>query len=222
MAKKDISNINNIDYKIAEAYREIKTNIKLSPVGLKTIAVTSAKPMEGKSTVALNLSKTLAESGEKVVFVDCDMRKSKIADMYLITEPKSGLHEYLRGEAKAEDIIFKDSQYGIDVILSGLPTEESTALLDGENLVNLVGYLKERYKYIVLDTPSLLGISDASIVIDKCDGVILVIEENKVSMKEEVETVERLRAMKAEIVGAVLNKATIKENINKDVDYYKV
>jgi capsular exopolysaccharide synthesis family protein len=222
MAKKEISDITNIDYKILEAYRQIKINIKLHSKELKTIAVTSAKPMEGKSTVALNLAKTIAESGDRVVFVDGDMRKSKIADIYLINDPKNGLQEYLQGEAKVEEIIFKDPQYGIDVILSGLPTEESTALLDGENLDKLIGYLKERYKYIILDTPSFMGIADASILINKCDGAILVIEENKVTMKEEAEAVDRLKNMKAEIVGAVLNKATIKDNINKDVDYYKV
>ena len=71
-----------------------------------------------------------------------------------------------------------------------------------------------------MDTPSFLGISDAIIIIKECDGVLLVIEENKVNKEIEREVVEKIRAMDAVLLGAVLNKVTLAENMNANLDYY--
>lgn len=210
-------NNNLMEYQVIEQYRTLRTNIKLLNDEAKVIAVTSAKPEEGKTTVSVKLAESFSDIGEKILIIDGDLRKSKIKERYQVDN--QGLTAYLSSSIEIQDAIghLKDN---IDIIPAGEPSMESTTLLDSDKFRTMIHQLRENYDRIIVDTPSFLGISDAIILIKECDGVLLVIEENKISNKTEQEVIEKLQAMGSNLLGVVLNKVTLKENLNPTIEYY--
>ena len=206
-----------IRHQALEQFRSLRTNIKLKGDDFKVIAVTSAKPEEGKTSVATQLAKTLAEIGEKILIIDGDMRKSTIQEKFKLES--KGLSEYLSSDVELTAVLRRITD-NIDLIPAGEKTMDSTTILDSEKFKTMIRQIRGNYDRIIVDTPSFLGISDAIIIIKECDGVLLVIEENKVNKEIEREVVEKIRAMDAVLLGAVLNKVTLAENMNANLDYY--
>ena len=95
------------DYRSNEAYKTLRTNIEFSGADNKVIVLTSCTPNEGKSTVSLGLSMSLAESGKKVLFIDADLRKSVLVGRHRVTEEVKGLSHFLSGQAEVEEVMYK-------------------------------------------------------------------------------------------------------------------
>lgn len=198
-----------------EAYKMLRTNLSFVSMNgkFKKIIVTSAMPNEGKSTVAINLAATLAESGSKVILIDCDLRNPS-THRYLRFENKSlkGLTSLLAGTTKLEDgNIFSHHKLKFDFIPAG-PIPPNPAELLGSSMMNdLLKALEIGYDYIILDTPPVGVVTDAAALSRYCHGVLLVIRQ-KFSTKDQVHVAKQnLDSVQAKIIGTVLSQYNLDE-----------
>lgn len=206
-----ITKLINLDFQGNEAYKTLRTNIQFCGSDVKIIGLTSTIPNEGKSSVSLNLAVSIAESGKKVVFVDGDLRKSVLIGRYKIDRPIKGLTHYLSGINKADEIIYKTSFDNLHMIFSGPIPPNPSELLGSAKFNNLIQVLGQTYDYVVIDTPPIGSVIDGAVIAKVCDGMIIVVEANKISYKFAQKVKNQLDKTGCRILGAVLNKVDISE-----------
>lgn len=213
-------NLKELDFKINEAYKRIRTNISFSGDNIKAIALTSSVPNEGKTEVSFNISRSFAEDGKKTLFIDGDIRKSVFLSRYGVNKEVKGLTHYLSGQTKElDDIICSTNLENLDVILTGTKAPNPAELLGTEKFSKMIEKVKEIYDYIIIDCPPLGSVIDAAIVAKVCDGTVIVIEANNISYKAVQNVKKQLDRSECKILGAILNKV---ENSGKGYyGYYK-
>lgn len=171
--------------------------------------MTSATPNEGKTTVSLNLARTLARERKRVLFIDADLRNSTFNTDYSISSdvPLYGLSNYLVHQVDHTSVIYRSNLHHMDIILSGPAVPSPTLLLEDESLEYLLEKVRELYDYVIIDTPPLGNVIDAAIISPYVDGAVLVIEKDHLSYKEALGVKKQLEKSKCRILGAVLNKS---------------
>lgn len=191
---------------IQNAAEALLANVRFSSVDnpIKTVAVTSSVPNEGKTTVAVALAIAIGRRGLRCLILECDMRRRSVRGV-LGVHTKRGIHAVLTGECsyqeaitytKFQNVSFLDAEYGIpnpDGILSSHRFDD---LLD-----DLAGY----YDYVIIDTPPVEAFADASIVASKVDGTIVVAREDYTDKREIVHGLNQLDAAGANVLGVSLN-----------------
>lgn len=189
----------------AEAYRILRTNLSFlageSP--LKTLALTSAGAQEGKSTTAANLAISFALTGKKVLLVDTDMRKPRLHEIFKLPHVK-GLSTLLMGAKTFEEVVQFCEPYGIDIITSGAVPENPSELLESDRLTSLLAMASARYDIVILDAPPALAVTDVSVLASRVDGVLLVLNTNKVSQRAATQSLRNLLSAKARLLGLVV------------------
>ncbi len=190
---------------VAEQFRTLRGRIDAlaSQQPLRTIAVTSAVAGEGKTTAAVNLALVSAMSvGRRVLLVDCDLRRPKVHQS-LGLHVDAGLSELLEGEATLEEAITEVQGSRLEVLpVRSLPSNPSELLSSGR-MTELIEQLAQRYERVILDVPAVLGIPDAKIITDLCDGMVFVVRADSTAEEEvtsALEVVDRRR-----VLGMVLN-----------------
>ena len=163
-------------------------------------------PNEGKSSVAFDLSKTMAEGGKKILMVDADLRKSVLAAKYHIQGIDKGLSHYLTGQAEIEDIIYETETEGFYLSVAGPLSPDPTSLLDSDQFQKFIDKVREDYDYVIIDAPPLGVVIDAVIIGKYCDGAVLVIEQGVIKRKVVQDVIKQPKRGKVRILGAVLNK----------------
>ncbi|MCR5103077.1 MAG: CpsD/CapB family tyrosine-protein kinase [Eubacterium sp.] len=213
-------NLKELDFKINESYKRIRTNISFSGDNIKAIVFTSSVPNEGKTEVSFNISRSFAEDGKKTLFIDGDIRKSVVLSRYGVNKEVKGLTHYLSGQTKElDDIICSTNLENLDVILTGTKAPNPAELLGVEKFSKMIEKVKEMYDYIIIDCPPLGSVIDAAIVAKVCDGTVIVIEANNISYKAVQNVKKQLDRSECKILGAILNKV---ENSGKGYyGYYK-
>jgi len=203
---------------ISEAYRMLRTNIQFANVDrvVKTILFTSAGPAEGKTSTVTNVGITMAQAGKKVLIIDADMRKPSIHKA-LKLQNRFGLSNTLVELANCECYIVHTLQEGLDVITMGPIPPNPSELLGSQRMKTILGELTRHYDYILIDSPPVLPVTDAAILAQIVDGVILVIAANSTSHEHAIRAKEKLSGVGAKIIGVVLNKIKTK---SKDKYYY--
>ena len=211
------------DYFYEEAIKTLRTNIQFSGIDIKTIVVTSCYPNEGKSDVTFQLALEIGKMGKKVLVVDADIRKSSYVSRYQIKERISGLSQYLSGQRREADIIYRTNFEGVDMIFAGPTAPNPSELLEQESFSQLLGSLREKYDYVLIDTPPIGSLIDAAIAAKQCDGAILVIESGTVSRRTALKAKEQLEMSGCRLLGAVLNKVDVRKDkyYSKYGYYYK-
>lgn len=211
------------DYFYEEAIKTLRTNIQFSGIDIKTIVVTSCYPNEGKSDVTFQLALEIGKMGKKVLVVDADIRKSAYVSRYQIKERISGLSQYLSGQRREADIIYRTNFEGVDMIFAGPTAPNPSELLEQESFSQLLGSLREKYDYVLIDTPPIGSLIDAAIAAKQCDGAILVIESGTVSRRTALKAKEQLEMSGCRLLGAVLNKVDVRKDkyYSKYGYYYK-
>ncbi|MBW2385355.1 MAG: CpsD/CapB family tyrosine-protein kinase [Deltaproteobacteria bacterium] len=208
MNKRRISLLQPDSY-AAEQFRTLRARIDsiATERPIKTLAITSANPDEGKSTGAINLAAVTSMGvGRKVLLIDCDLRRPKVHTSLGI-EPRSGLGEILLGQARFDDAVVKADGLDLDVLPVRTPPPNPSELLASPEMRELLDEVKERYDQIILDTPACLGLPDAKTVTELCDGIILVVRADvtpRVDMAAVLEILDRRR-----VLGTLLNGAEI-------------
>ncbi|MDT0167101.1 polysaccharide biosynthesis tyrosine autokinase [Actinotalea sp. AC32] len=195
----------------AEAYRQLRTNLTFSAVTnrMQVVVVTSAVAGDGKTTTACNLAITLAESGRTVLLVEADMRRPMAAE-HLGIEGGAGLTNILAGQVRAEEVIQTWGTDGLHVLTAGTLPPNPSELLGSDAMHKLVVELRDEFEVIVLDTPPVLPVTDASVVATHADSVVLVVRHARTEREQAHAAVEALSAVGAPLAGAILNAVPTK------------
>jgi capsular exopolysaccharide synthesis family protein len=212
MEKPDIIAIQSPKSPIAEAYRTLRTNIQFSSFDnkIQTIVVTSSGPGEGKSTTASNLAAVMAENGSKTILIDCDQRKPRLHKVFL-TSNESGLSDLLVGKVKFEDAVQETKIPNLSILTSGTRPPNPSELLGSGKMKQFIDGLKEKYEYIIIDTPPIIAVTDAQLIASHADGCLLVIASSQAEREAAVKAKELLEKVNAKILGVVLNKLEVQE-----------
>ena len=195
-------------FDVTEAFRNLKASLSVS-VPKKdhgvAIMVTSAYPEDGKTTVTANLALMFAQSDAKVVLVDADIRKGRIAK-YFKRKSAPGLSDCLSGQNSLDEIIHNSHvNENLSYITCGTHSPRPYELLESEEMKKLIMQLRERFDYVIIDTPPVLLISDALAVAPATDGAVLVCR-HQVSYISDIErALNTLEFAKAKILGVVVN-----------------
>ena len=200
-------NLKDLDFKVNEAYKRIRTNISFSGEDIKVISLTSSIPNEGKTEVSFNICRSFAEDGKKTLYIDADLRKSVVLARYGVDKEAKGLSHFLSGQSKdVDDIICKTNVDNFDIIFTGTKAPNPAELLGSSKFAKLMEDLREKYDYIIIDCPPLGSVIDAVLVSKISDGTIIVIEADNISYKAVQGVKKQLDQGGCKILGAILNK----------------
>ena len=195
-----------LDYRTNESYKSLRTNLQFCGDDVRVIAFTSCTPNEGKSSVCFNLSTSFAQDGKKVIMIDADLRKSVMVGRYKVGAIDAGLSHYLSGQKKLDDVICTTDIENFDVIFSGPFAPNPAELVGSDKMDAMIAQLREKYDYILIDTPPLGSVIDGAVIAKYTDGVVMVIENNAISYRFAQGVKKQLEQVDATILGAVLNK----------------
>lgn len=198
---------NDLKNPATEAYRVIRTSIQFAQAGkeLKTLAVTSCMPNEGKSMTAANLAVVLTQAGKSVLLLDCDMRNPTVHKNFNLSN-KVGLSSCISMGTALSDAVQKTSIEGLYALTGGVIPPNPSELLGSEQMKNVLQRAKEQYDYVLIDTPPVMPVTDALIVGRFVDGMILVIASAEVKVEMARDVKNQLVNAGANILGVVLNK----------------
>jgi capsular exopolysaccharide synthesis family protein len=193
---------------LQEAVRQLFANCVLmhGRNGPRTILVTSALPKDGKTFVALALSQFAARSGQKVLAVEADLRRPEFSRMLAVTPAANGLSEYLRGRAQFEEILVPGGISGLDIILAGKPTVDSTELISSERSAGLLSLVASRYDLVVIDSPPTEALADSYFLAKAVDGVLFCVRWGASDTRVISEALQALRRRGAQVLGLAVDQ----------------
>ena len=196
----------------AEAYRSLRSNIEYSSFDdeYRVIVVTSSVPGEGKSTTSGNLAIALAQSGNSVLLVDCDMRKPSIHKKFKISNA-AGTAELLLRKKLFEEVANKYNE-NLTIITAGKIPPNPSEMLASRAMTAFIKEMKDEFKYIILDTPPLQAVTDAQVLSTKADGVLLVIRAGSTKREMVLNSVDLIKKVQGKVIGTVLNGVENKKN----------
>lgn len=197
------------DYRIKESFKTLRSNIEFSGSDIRVIAITSCTPNEGKSSVAMEVAKSFAEAGSRTILIDADMRKSVLVGRYKTGAVRKGLSQTLIGKTALEDAVCETNLENLYMIFAGPVPPNPSELLGDQLFEQMLQQLKKLFDYIIIDTPPLGSVIDAAVVAKRCDGTIIVVENNTVSYRFVQKVKEQLDKTESKILGVVLNKVNM-------------
>lgn len=215
----------NLNFTAAEAYKLLRTNLQFTLPGgeeeaCRIIGVTSSIRGEGKSTTAINLSYTLAETGKKVLLIDADMRLPSIGKK-LDMPNAPGLSNVLVATGGDTKLAIRPSKVDPNwrIVTAGDIPPNPSELLGSRRMQALLKVLANEFDYIVVDLPPVNVVSDALVVSSALDGLIVVVRENYTERKELRSCIRQLNLSNAKVLGIVMTGA--KESLKRYGKYKK-
>ncbi|MCD7810031.1 MAG: CpsD/CapB family tyrosine-protein kinase [Erysipelotrichaceae bacterium] len=216
-----LTQTNDSQFDYGEVYRHIRTNIEFSTVDkdISSIALTSTQPFESKTTTALNLAIIFAAKYEKVLIIDCDLRKPRL-HQYLNISNQTGLTNALRDYAKTNRIdqeYFKkitDKSFAgyLSVLTSGNKVPNPNEILSSNTFKNFIAELKKTYNFIIIDCPPISNVSDAVPVSHAVDGTLFICSCQDTNRKDAINALSMLKQSNVNVIGSVLTKADTYHN----------
>ena len=206
----------------AEALKTIRTNVLFSSTedGMRSLVVTSAGPGEGKSLVASNLAVALAQTGQRVLLVDADMRRPRVHEIFNVSQ-EPGLSNILTGHSAPNQALRKSQVPGLWLLAAGVIPPNPAELLGSARFEDFVSSLGSHFDWVVIDTPPVMVVADSSIVANQASGVVFVVAADKASRQSAQAAVEQLHSSEATILGSVLNRVDIVKNPYYYSAYYR-
>lgn len=202
-----VANFDEGSNAVAESYRKIRTNLEFVSVGggTKSVLITSASAGDGKTTTAINLAIALAESGERVLLVDADLRRPRVAPVLGLVGDV-GLSTVLRGESTIGEVVQTYDRYPrLDVLASGEVPPNASILLSSSAFRATLNELYETYDRIILDCAPVLPVTDALMAGSVADGVVVVVKVDETLRRDFADTVSQLKNGGVRVVGVVAN-----------------
>ena len=196
---------------VAEAFRSLGAFLTMPPQRRadKVITVTSAVPGEGKTLTSVCLAKTLAAQGARVVLIDCDLRRPSVSAFF--SKPQYDLSDVIQGGIPVERAMIQDAKSGVCVLAGTRGVEVPTFLFSDCRLAALLAQLAGQFDHVIIDTPPILGFTDARILAAKADQVLLLVKWNRTPASVVGAAMEVLRLCNARVTGVVLNKVDVRQ-----------
>jgi exopolysaccharide transport family protein len=201
----------------SEAYRGIRTSILFSSAEKQpqVLLVSSAAPQEGKTSTALNLAITMAQTGGKVVIIDCDMRKPSVHKVFGIPRDK-GISSILVGNCEVKDALLNTPVPFLDMIPCGPIPPNPSEILGSPRMAKLLELLRKSYTRVIIDTPPLTAVTDALVIGRLVDGAVVVVRAGATPREIVRNGLTQLKAVSSPILGVVLNGV----DMDRDGYYY--
>lgn len=201
----------------AEAYRTLRTNIQFSSLDkpLHTLLVTSTSADEGKSTTLANLAVTMAQAEQRVILVDCDLRRPSLHTFFNL-QNEVGLTSMILAQDEMPTPLQSTPIPDLKLLASGPLPPRPADILGSRRMEAVIERLRNEADVVLFDTPPVIAVTDAAVLATRVDGVLLVLQANKTSRERARRAREILDKVKANVVGAVLNNAEIEQ----EYDYY--
>ena len=192
-----------------EAFRTLRTNLGFLDVDaeVRVLVVTSSVAGEGKTTVSLNLAAVLAENNSKVILVDADLRRPKVAQ-YLGIGGALGLADHVAGRVSLDEAIQPWNREGLFVLPAGSTPPNPGGLLGSHSVRDLLDQLRRDYDYVIIDAPPLVPVTDAAVVAHLADGALVVARYGRTTRQQLASSTESLSAAQARLLGIVFNRVT--------------
>ena len=215
------------DRAIKEAYQSLRTSVIFSSKNhrRKVILVTSSGPQEGKSSTINNLSRMLAAAGDRVLLIDCDLRRP-VQHQIQDAERDFGLTNYLAAPIEAQGPEADWATYvkevgpsNLHVMTSGPIPPSPPELLGSERFSKMLDKLRESYDWVLIDSPPAASLADATVLASLADMVVLVVRHAQTDREVVIKTLSRLREVNPVVVGAVLNAVDLDRAYHKDYYY---
>ena len=198
---------------LADSLRVVRTNLIYGSAEArpKVLAFTSASPGEGKSTVAAGLAILFAQNKARVLLIDADLRRPSVHQ--LLNVPQSpGLSGVLSAEGPVNLVARAGPVRGLDVIPAGTPQNLSAERLGSDAMKALIDQARSRYDWVIIDSPPALGLSDASVIATLADGIVVVCSGDKTPRQAVRHVADQLRAVRAAVLGVVLNRVDLQRH----------
>lgn len=175
--------------------------------GKKVILVTSTAPGEGKSMMSQSLAETFAHWGKKVVLVDGDLRKPTIYRRYGYKNKEFRLEDVLRRQASADKVICRKHGGGLTLVMNSVPVERPTVCIDSSAMKTMIEFFSDHSDVVIIDTPPCGQLSDASLYMQYADGILFVVQQDRIAIRQIVDSVENLCGLENKLLGYVINGA---------------
>ncbi|MCU0594281.1 MAG: polysaccharide biosynthesis tyrosine autokinase [Desulfobacterota bacterium] len=201
----------------SEAYRGIRTSILFSSAEKQpqVLLVSSAAPQEGKTSTALNLAITMAQTGGKVILLDCDMRKPSVHKVFGLPRDK-GMSSILVGNCEVKDALLNTPVPNLDMIPCGPIPPNPSEILGSPRMARLLELLRKSYTRVVIDTPPITAVTDAVVIGRLVDGAVVVVRAGATPREIVRNGLVQLKAVSSPILGVVLNGV----DMDRDGYYY--
>ena len=193
---------------VVEAFRALRTNIQFTSVDrpVRSLLVTSAVPVEGKSTVSANLAVVMAQAGLRVLLVDCDLRRPSVHKLFDQTNRMGLTDMMLQASAQWDSAAQPTQTPNLSILSSGSLPPNPAELLGSERLRQLLDRLRSNYDMVILDSPPMLPITDATVLARVVDGVLLVVDTGVTRVGAVLQSKELLERVGGRLIGVVMNK----------------
>jgi capsular exopolysaccharide synthesis family protein len=204
----------DVSHEFGEAFRSVRTSLIFSSGSEPTrlVMVTSAQPLEGKTTTACNLALALAIGGARVLLIDADLRRSGV-HRTLAIENGTGLSHVLSGQTTIDAAVVTLDTLRLSVLTAGSPPPNPSELLGSRQMSALLQETKNgQYDWVIVDTPPVLAVTDAVVVSPLVDGIAFVIGSEMTRRQHAVRALETLTTSSRCPIGVVLNRVDFKQN----------
>lgn len=205
--RRNLITYSNPESIISEQFRTIRTNIHFLNVDEKSnlLVVSSPGRSEGKSTIIANTAISVAQQREKVLLIDGNLRNPSIHHLFKVSNVV-GLTDVLNESTPFCEAVTKCNIHNLDILTSGQIPLDPAELLESKKMKELLIHVKSLYDLILIDSPSVLEVTDTKVLANLCDGVILVVQQSKTKMDEAQESKKVLEFAKAPLVGVIINQ----------------
>ena len=192
---------------LAEAYRSLRTSLifSTSEGAPRVLQLTSATPSEGKTTSAVSVATAFAQTGSTVLIIDCDLRNPSLHQAFVVPNTE-GLSNYLVGDITPADIAKPTQVTRLFMIPSGPLPPNPVELLSSAKMVDLLSAAQERFDYVILDSPPVIGLADALVIANLAQATVFVVAAGSTRIGPMEGSAKRLRAANAKLIGALLVK----------------
>ena len=215
--EEDLIVINSPKSTASESYRGLRTSILFSAADAppRTILVTSAAPFEGKTITSANIAVAMAQAGNKILLIDCDMRRPRMHRVFNVPRDR-GLSNILAGTCGIDDAIIHTTIPGVDIIPSGPVPPNPSEMLGSQSMFKIIEILRGQYDRIIIDSPPITAVTDSVIISRWVDGVLLVVRVGETHREIIKNGIGLLQSANAHILGAILNGV----DMGRDSYYY--
>jgi capsular exopolysaccharide synthesis family protein len=206
----------------AEAVRAIRTAVIFSSAaeGARSVLITSTAPHEGKTLVSSNLACALAQSDQRTLIIDGDMRRPRVHEVFKAPQ-EPGLSNVLVGTSELHEAVRSTGIPNLYILPAGHLPPNPAELLGSNKYTEVLNDLRHQFDWIIVDAPPVMAVTDACVIAHRATGVLFVVGAEMTARRTATFALDQLRAAKAHFIGAVLNRADVQRHAYYYAPYYR-